>query len=43
MNGTATDVRREPFNVPDLSTFGEDAHGELYAASHAGRIYKFVR
>ena len=23
-NGTATDVRREPFSVPDLSTFGEE-------------------
>jgi glucose/arabinose dehydrogenase len=43
VNGSATDVRREPFAVPDLSTFGEDARGELYAASHSGRVYKLVR
>ena len=42
-NGAATDVRREPFTIPDLSTFGEDARGELYAASHSGRVYKLSR
>ena len=26
-------VRREPFKVPSLSSFGEDARGELYAVS----------
>jgi Glucose / Sorbosone dehydrogenase len=36
----ATDVRREPITIPRLSSFGEDARGELYAASLAGRIYK---
>jgi len=39
-NGSATDVRREPFNVGQLSSFGEDAAGELYLATGGGRIYK---
>src|SRR5436190_11960512 len=29
-NGSAVDVRREPFHVSTLTTFGEDAAGELY-------------
>jgi hypothetical protein len=29
--------------VPDVSTFGQDARGELYAASHGGRVYKLLR
>ena len=41
-NGAATDVRREPFTIPNLSTFGEDARGELYAASLEGRVYRLV-
>jgi glucose/arabinose dehydrogenase len=41
-SGAATDVRREPFTIPNLSTFGEDARGELYAASLEGRIYRLV-
>ena len=41
--GQATDVRRESFRVPGLSSFGEDARGELYAVSLEGRIYRFVR
>jgi glucose/arabinose dehydrogenase len=40
--GEAADVRREPFKIPALSTFGEDARGELYAASLTGRIYKLA-
>jgi glucose/arabinose dehydrogenase len=39
-NGSATDVRREPFRVDQLTSFGEDARGELYMATGAGRIYK---
>jgi glucose/arabinose dehydrogenase len=42
-NGAATDVRREPITVRGLSTFGEDARGELYAGSvDSGRVYKLV-
>jgi glucose/arabinose dehydrogenase len=42
-NGAATDVRREPVTIRGLSTFGEDARGELYAGSvDTGRVYKLV-
>jgi glucose/arabinose dehydrogenase len=42
--GKATGVRREPGVLPGLSTFGEDARGELYAASpRLGRIYRITR
>jgi glucose/arabinose dehydrogenase len=41
--GQATDVRRESVRVPSLSSFGEDARGELYATSLEGRVYRFVR
>jgi glucose/arabinose dehydrogenase len=33
-------VRREPFKVPSLSSWGQDAAGELYATSLNGTIYK---
>jgi glucose/arabinose dehydrogenase len=39
-NGTATDVRRESFDVGNLTSLGEDAAGELYFATGNGRIYK---
>lgn len=43
VNGKATDVRREPVKVQFVSTFGEDARGELYAAApRLGRIYKLT-
>jgi glucose/arabinose dehydrogenase len=39
--GTATDMRREPVEIRSVSTFGEDARGELYAAApRQGRIYR---
>lgn len=42
-NGKATDVRREPATIPSVSTFGEDARGELYAAApRQGRIYRLT-
>jgi glucose/arabinose dehydrogenase len=43
VNGQATGVRREAFTVPQLSSFGEDARGELYATSLTGRVYRLVR
>jgi glucose/arabinose dehydrogenase len=39
-NGSAVDVRREPFRVGSLTSFGEDTAGELYMATGTGRIYK---
>ncbi|MFN2468742.1 MAG: sorbosone dehydrogenase family protein [Gaiellaceae bacterium] len=36
-------VRREAFDLPVLSSFGEDAGGELYATSLNGVLYKLVR
>jgi hypothetical protein len=41
-NGAATDVRREPFKVPGLTSFGEDARGELYAISYQGTVFELV-
>jgi glucose/arabinose dehydrogenase len=38
--GRATSVRREPFRVASLSSFGEDARGELYLVSQGGTVYR---
>jgi len=38
-NGSAADVRREPFHVSNLTTFGEDAAGELYFGTADGEIF----
>jgi hypothetical protein len=38
--GAATDLRVEPFEVDSLSSFGENAAGELFAISHGGTIYR---
>ena len=35
--GRARSVRQEPFNLGSLSSFGEDAAGELYAVTLNGR------
>jgi glucose/arabinose dehydrogenase len=43
VNGKLRGIRREPFRVPSLSSFGEDAAGELYATSLDGGIYKLGR
>lgn len=40
VNGEATAARREPFRIPSLTSFGEDAAGELYAVSHDGVLYR---
>jgi glucose/arabinose dehydrogenase len=36
----ASGLRRESFEVDGLSSFGEDAAGELYLVSHGGTIYR---
>jgi glucose/arabinose dehydrogenase len=41
-NGEATDVTRESFTVPELSSFGEDAAGELYLTSLGGTVYRLA-
>ena len=38
--GRATDVRREPFQVASLSSFGETPAGELLLVSHDGTVYR---
>jgi glucose/arabinose dehydrogenase len=43
VKGKLRGVRREPFRVQSLSSFGEDAAGELYATSLSGQIYKLSR
>jgi glucose/arabinose dehydrogenase len=40
VGGKATSVRREPFNVQGLTSFGEDARGELYLVAHGGTVYR---
>ena len=41
--GRARSVRRERFRVDDLSSFGEDARGELFLVSLGGTIYRLAR
>jgi glucose/arabinose dehydrogenase len=41
-NGRSTDVKRESFRIEGLSSFGQDAAGELYATSLEGGVYRLV-
>ena len=36
----AQGVRVEPFRIEGLTSFGEDAAGELYATSHGGTVFR---
>jgi glucose/arabinose dehydrogenase len=40
--GEATRVRRESFRISSLTSFGEDAAGELYATSHDGTVFRLT-
>ena len=40
--GRAASVRRAPFQVAELSSFGEDAGGELYLTSLGGSVYRLA-
>jgi glucose/arabinose dehydrogenase len=40
--GQEADVRREPFRVGSLTSFGEDTAGEVYLATGTGRIYRLA-
>jgi glucose/arabinose dehydrogenase len=42
-SGKLRSLRRESFRVPELSSFGEGATGELYAVSLQGAIYRLTR
>jgi glucose/arabinose dehydrogenase len=39
-NGRATGTRREPFRVPGLTSFGENAAGEIYATRADGVVLR---
>jgi glucose/arabinose dehydrogenase len=40
VDGAATDERVESISVPDLSSWGLDAHGNLYAVSLSGTVFR---
>jgi glucose/arabinose dehydrogenase len=40
VGGKAQGVRREPFRLEGLSSFGEDSRGELYATTLGGTVYR---
>jgi glucose/arabinose dehydrogenase len=40
--GQATSLRREPFRVEGLTSFGENAAGEVYMTSHNGSVYRLA-
>jgi glucose/arabinose dehydrogenase len=41
-DGKATDMRRETFRIPGLSSFGEDPRGGLYAVTEGGVVYRIA-
>ena len=42
VSGGAEDVRTEPFRIVGLTSFGEDAAGELYATASNGVVYRLT-
>jgi glucose/arabinose dehydrogenase len=40
VDGRARQLRREPFQVSTLTSFGEDARGELYLVAQGGTIFR---
>jgi glucose/arabinose dehydrogenase len=42
VGGKATASRRESFKIPNLTSFGEDSAGELYAVSGGGTISRLT-
>jgi glucose/arabinose dehydrogenase len=43
VGGRARSVRQEPFRLAELSSFGEDSRGELYAVTLGGGLYRLSR
>ncbi len=41
-DGKATGVKRHSFSVSNLSSFGENARGELFLVSQSGTIYRLA-
>jgi glucose/arabinose dehydrogenase len=41
-DGNSISAQRDLTNVPNITSFGEDPNGELYAVSRGGVIYKFT-
>jgi len=42
VSGKARQIRQEPFSVKSLTSFGEDAAGELYLVSQGGTLYRLA-
>jgi glucose/arabinose dehydrogenase len=42
VDGKASGLRREDFKIPDLTSFGEDSAGELFAVSGGGTIFRLT-
>ena len=42
VKGRATAVRRESYQLPGLTSFGEDARGGLYAVTEGGTVYRIA-
>ena len=43
MHGKLASKRKERFKVGSVSSFGQDAAGELYVVSLDGNVYKLTR
>ena len=41
-SGAARGLRTEPFRIEGLTSFGEDAAGELYATAESGVVFRIT-
>jgi glucose/arabinose dehydrogenase len=42
VGGKASDLKKEPFEISSVTSFGQDNAGELYGVSHGGTIYRLT-